>query len=91
MFGHFFPPFTFFPDDLGSTQVAVCFFVLTSGFVTHWTSAATNIDGAVPLLGFYVRRLGRVLLTFWLAMLWAVYLLKRQGKDLPLDYVVTGR
>eukprot|EP00435_Cladocopium_sp_Y103_P051658 s729_g16.t1 len=70
-------------------NVAVCFFVLTSGFVTHWTSAAMTIDGAWPLLGFYLRRLGRVLLTFWLAMLWAVYLLKREGKDdLPLDYVV---
>ena len=69
--------------------MAVCFFVLNSGFVTHWTSAS-NIDAPGPLLGFYLRRLGRVLLTFWLAMLWAVYLLKREGKELPVDYVVTG-
>eukprot|EP00434_Breviolum_minutum_P026195 symbB.v1.2.023156.t3/scaffold2099.1/size89596/3 len=70
-------------------NVAVCFFVVVSGFVTHYSSGSRQLANAVELLGFYLRRLGRILFTFWIAMLWAVYLLERAGSQhLPLDYVV---
>ena len=69
-------------------NVAVCFFVVVSGFVTHYSGASRKLANAVGLFGFYLRRLGRVLFTFWIAMLWAVYLLERAGQHLPLDYVV---
>ena len=69
-------------------NVAVCFFVVVSGFVTHYSGASRKLANAVELFGFYLRRLGRVLFTFWIAMLWAVYLLERAGQHLPLDYVV---
>lgn len=69
-------------------NVAVCFFVVVSGFVTHYSSGSRQLANAVELFGFYLRRLGRILFTFWIAMLWAVYLLERAGQHLPLDYVV---
>lgn len=59
-------------------NAAVDFFVVLSGFMTHWA-----YGGAVDLLSlqgaqrYYLRRLGRTLLTTWLSMLlgWAAQLL----------------
>eukprot|EP00913_Durusdinium_trenchii_P027921 g26180.t1 len=62
--------------------------ICVNGFVTHWTSEGRPLESVNELLHFYVRRLSRVLVTFWLAMLWAVYLQHKNGQELQVDYVV---
>ncbi|CAK9084922.1 Hypothetical protein (Fragment) [Durusdinium trenchii] len=89
---HYMPKGTATGDFLNGAvfrvNVAVCFFVVVSGFVTHWTSEGRPLESVNELLHFYVRRLSRVLVTFWLAMLWAVYLQHKNGQELQVDYVV---
>ena len=49
-------------------HVAVSYFVVLSGFVTHWVyGRPERWDGR--LLRFYARRLDRVVLTSWLGMI----------------------
>lgn len=67
-------------------DVAVCFFVVASGFVTHWSAKLEDLSCS-KLVRYYVRRLGRVLLSYWLALLWHVLLLRRQ-QALDLGYVL---
>ena len=69
-------------------NVAVCFFVVASGFVTHWAYGSKDFTAWSDLLRFYVRRLGRVIATFWIALVWAAYLLYRDGADLSLPYLL---
>ena len=69
-------------------NVAVCFFVVTSGFVTHWAYGSKVFKTWHDLLCFYVRRLGKVVVTFWIALFWAAYLLHRSGVDLPLSHLL---
>ena len=88
---HYMPKGTATGDFLNGAvfrvNVAVCFFVVVSGFVTHWTSEGRPLESVNELLHFYVRRLSRVLVTFWLAMLWAVYLQHKNGQELQVRMV----
>lgn len=85
--GHFAPRLeeTAFTVVRHRGNAAVNFFVLTSGFVTHWAYAdrLTSCD-AGELRRFFVRRMGRVVLTTWVAMLLglSVLLVQLRG-DMP--------
>ncbi|CAE7305957.1 CARNS1 [Symbiodinium pilosum] len=68
-------------------NVAVCFFVVASGFVTHWAYGSKVFNTWSDILRFYMRRLGKVVVTFWIALLWAAYLLHREGVEVELSYL----
>eukprot|EP00440_Ansanella_granifera_P016511 gb/GFBE01017939.1/.p1 GENE.gb/GFBE01017939.1/~~gb/GFBE01017939.1/.p1 ORF type:complete len:410 (+),score=38.16 gb/GFBE01017939.1/:1-1230(+) len=69
-------------------NVAVCFFVIVSGFVTHYAYGARDLAGFWGLAQFYARRLGRVVFTFWVAMAFSVYILTRTGTHWEAWYLV---
>eukprot|EP00931_Biecheleriopsis_adriatica_P090549 TRINITY_DN64514_c0_g1_i1.p1 TRINITY_DN64514_c0_g1~~TRINITY_DN64514_c0_g1_i1.p1 ORF type:complete len:417 (+),score=85.94 TRINITY_DN64514_c0_g1_i1:69-1319(+) len=69
-------------------NVAVCFFVVVSGFVTHWAYGSRQLEGFWSLAQFYARRLGRVVFTFWVAMAFAVAMLARSGMELDVGYLI---
>jgi peptidoglycan/LPS O-acetylase OafA/YrhL len=72
------PPESPFNPALGRARVAVCFFVVLSGFVTHWVyGRPQRWDG--DLMKFYANRLDRVVLTATLTMLAAAALGKITG------------
>mmetsp|Transcript_104611 Transcript_104611/g.223594 ORF Transcript_104611/g.223594 Transcript_104611/m.223594 type:complete len:400 (+) Transcript_104611:99-1298(+) len=47
-------------------NAVVCFFIVMSGFITHWVYSSRILGG--QLKEFYVRRVGRVVITTWVAM-----------------------
>merc|ERR1719199_80799 len=72
------PPESPFNPALGRIHEAVCFFVVLSGFVTHWVyGRPQRWDG--DLKKFYANRLDRVVLTATLTMLAAAALGKITG------------
>ena len=72
------PPESPFNPALGRMRVAVCFFVVLSGFITHWVyGRPQRWDG--DLMKFYANRLDRVVLTATLTVLTAAALGKITG------------
>eukprot|EP00933_Yihiella_yeosuensis_P009792 TRINITY_DN115898_c0_g1_i1.p1 TRINITY_DN115898_c0_g1~~TRINITY_DN115898_c0_g1_i1.p1 ORF type:complete len:426 (+),score=21.97 TRINITY_DN115898_c0_g1_i1:70-1347(+) len=69
-------------------NVAVCFFVVVSGFVTHLAYGTQNLSGFSRLSQFYVRKLGRVVFTFWVALIYAVSVLALAGVHWDMWYLV---
>lgn len=70
---HFLPHSTDGPlvKSLWRSNAAVCYFIVLSGFVTHWAARGTFASSASRLSDakrWYGRRFGRVLLAVWLAM-----------------------
>mmetsp|Transcript_13923 Transcript_13923/g.41788 ORF Transcript_13923/g.41788 Transcript_13923/m.41788 type:complete len:133 (+) Transcript_13923:1043-1441(+) len=68
---------------LWRSTAAVDYFVILSGFVTHW-AARGRFAGALDLGAckrWWARRFGRVLLSCWLAMAFSAALLKASGGD----------
>uniref|UniRef100_A0A7S3JQE2 Acyltransferase 3 domain-containing protein n=1 Tax=Aureoumbra lagunensis TaxID=44058 RepID=A0A7S3JQE2_9STRA len=76
---------------LWRSNVGVDYFIILSGFVTHWASrkrtsifqsCILSFEGAYRrkersgLLSFYIRRFGRVLMTTWLSIIFAIIILK---------------
>jgi len=70
-------------------NVAVCFFVVASGFVTHWAYGSLCLSGVGALVDFYLRRFGRVFVTFWVALALAVAALAALGEDWGDAWYVT--
>lgn len=57
-------------------NAAVDFFVVLSGFITHWAYSNRDLLGYPGAMRYYIRRLGRTLLTTWASMaLWCVVVL----------------
>lgn len=77
-----------FNGALFRVNVAVCYFVVVSGFVTHWAYGSMDLSSAAALLLFYLRRLGRVVITFWVAMALACCTAAAAGNSLAFWYVV---
>jgi len=68
--GHFVPRSvhsTALNNVVNRGNVAVCFFITMSGFITHWAYGDRAL-GLDKIPQYYTRRLGRVFLTAWLAM-----------------------
>ncbi|CAJ1374570.1 unnamed protein product [Effrenium voratum] len=76
-----------FNGALYRVNVAVNFFVVASGFVTHLSGCKADVSTWGGLMQFYVRRLGRVLLTFWLALAWSVGLMAYHRQPLEWGYL----
>lgn len=57
------------PLFIERVPAAVSYFVVMSGFVTHYTSSQLSFGDRRGLLGYYVRRLDRVLLVSWICLL----------------------
>ncbi|CAE8626366.1 unnamed protein product [Polarella glacialis] len=53
-------------------NVAVNFFVVLSGFVTHWVCGCRIPRSGAELRSFYLNRLSRVVLCFWLSVVLSV-------------------
>eukprot|EP00435_Cladocopium_sp_Y103_P003820 s3472_g1.t1 len=91
--GHFAPRLeeTAFTVVRHRGNAAVNFFIVMSGFVTHWAYAdrLTSCD-AGELRRFFVRRMGRVVLTTWVAMLLglSVLLVQLRGDTPDLGHVL---
>ncbi|CAK9076661.1 unnamed protein product [Durusdinium trenchii] len=91
--GHFAPRLeeTAFTVARHRGNAAVNFFIIMSGFVTHWAYAqrlsSCNRD---ELVRFLVRRMGRVVLTTWFAMLLGlgVLLVQLRGHTPDLGHVL---
>mmetsp|Transcript_80916 Transcript_80916/g.158105 ORF Transcript_80916/g.158105 Transcript_80916/m.158105 type:complete len:491 (+) Transcript_80916:26-1498(+) len=72
---HFVPrgPTSLLEASLSRSNVAVSFFITMSGFITHWAYSDRVLDGDRASVArrnqYYVRRLGRVLTTTWVAMI----------------------
>eukprot|EP00927_Polykrikos_kofoidii_P079355 TRINITY_DN76145_c0_g1_i1.p1 TRINITY_DN76145_c0_g1~~TRINITY_DN76145_c0_g1_i1.p1 ORF type:complete len:403 (+),score=36.57 TRINITY_DN76145_c0_g1_i1:70-1278(+) len=69
--GHFIPreDSMFLNRGVQRGAVPVCFFILLSGFVTHWAHGHKNISSWEEVRRFYVRRVGRVVVSTFVAML----------------------
>lgn len=79
--GHFLPRGDS-PFDKAAARgnAGVAAFVFLSGFVTHWAYADKDVAQSRPLvLQYYARRIGRVALTSWVAMTYALALLYLVG------------
>lgn len=68
-------------------NVAVNLFILMSGFVTHWAYGSRELWSFGAIAQFYVRRLGRVVLTTYLAMLLAVGVMSLQTQPPELGHM----
>jgi len=56
---------TTFLLPLNRGYIAVAVYIVLSGFVTHYAYRHKSYGNAKLLCGFYVRRMGRVLFTYW--------------------------
>merc|ERR1719277_395423 len=72
--GHFVPHFpeTIFSPARYRGNTAVNFFIVMSGFITHWVYGSRLKAGINQTMEFYFRRIGRVVLTTWIAMCFGV-------------------
>lgn len=53
---------------LERATVAVCYFVVLSGFITHWAYANRDFSQPGELKKFYAKRVGRVAIMSWIAL-----------------------
>lgn len=75
--GHFAPRLQVTPLSAARHRgnVAVDFFIIMSGFVTHWVYGCRDLEDPSKVRDFYVRRIGRVVLTTWVAMCFGLVVL----------------
>ncbi|CAE8670298.1 unnamed protein product [Polarella glacialis] len=89
--GHFVPRLepTVFSAARHRGNTAVNFFIVMSGFITHWVYATRVLQGG-QIRRFYVRRIGRVVITTWIAMLLgvAVLLVQLRGQCPDLGHLL---
>eukprot|EP00928_Gymnodinium_smaydae_P023018 TRINITY_DN19154_c0_g3_i1.p1 TRINITY_DN19154_c0_g3~~TRINITY_DN19154_c0_g3_i1.p1 ORF type:complete len:525 (+),score=96.79 TRINITY_DN19154_c0_g3_i1:78-1652(+) len=68
-------------------NAAVNFFIIMSGFITHWAYGSRVVTGSLAdIKVFYTRRLGRVVLTTWVAMFFGLLCLLVQHRGFDLDW-----
>ncbi|CAE8582396.1 unnamed protein product [Polarella glacialis] len=69
-------------------NAAVDFFIVLSGFMTQWAYGPRmgKGGGTEEIRTFYLRRVGRVVLTTWVAMMLGMAVVLVQAHGAPLDY-----
>jgi len=71
-------------------NIAVCFWVVVSGFVTQWAYGNRDLSTWVDTAKFYIRRLGKLVITFWLALIFACFTMKLDGTPVASARYVLG-
>ncbi|CAJ1336390.1 unnamed protein product [Effrenium voratum] len=66
-------------------NAAVNFFVVLSGFMTQWAYGG-RVEKLSEVRSFYLRRVGRVVLTTWLSMMLGLVVVLVQSHGNPLDW-----
>eukprot|EP00933_Yihiella_yeosuensis_P028210 TRINITY_DN22027_c1_g4_i1.p1 TRINITY_DN22027_c1_g4~~TRINITY_DN22027_c1_g4_i1.p1 ORF type:complete len:418 (-),score=35.76 TRINITY_DN22027_c1_g4_i1:402-1655(-) len=66
-------------------NAAVDFFIVLSGFMTQWAYGSRVLRGMTEIRTFYVRRVGRVVITTWFAMVLGLGVVLVQAHGAPID------
>ena len=78
---HFVPkqPETALNHVVSRSNVAVSFFICMSGFITHWAYGSREMWRKWQIYQYCVRRIGRVVVTTWFAMVAAIVIMALTG------------